>query len=368
MMPANQELDIKLSALRSLLTKHDAEAILLRRVSSFAWATCGAKSYVNTATTEGAASLLITREKAYLATNNIEAPRLEHEEGLRSQGWEFIVSPWETPQQALNKTIAGKNLISDVPFANAKDVGAEICRLRARLTPRESERFVQLGSLCAEIMSATAQVIKPGMSEFKLAAVMGKEAQERNVQPIVNLVATDDRTYRFRHPLPTNKMLEKYAMLVLSGRWGGLVCSISRLVYFGKVPQDLMQRIQATAYVNAVLISHSRIGNRLQDILALGKAAYAETGFPDEWRHHHQGGVIGYEPREYLATSEAEDYLVPGQALAWNPTIAGAKMEDSIIVDQNSIRNLTVTPLWPVEPIKILEQSGTVLCALALEL
>ena len=65
--------------LPDLLAKHHLEALLLQRVSSFAWATCGAASYINTAATTGDASLLITPSGRYVLTNNIEAPRLEQE-------------------------------------------------------------------------------------------------------------------------------------------------------------------------------------------------------------------------------------------------------------------------------------------------
>jgi len=71
-MPSTySEFETKINILRETLEKHDVDALLLRRVSSFAWATCGAASYVNSATTEGAASLVITRDHLYLVTNNI---------------------------------------------------------------------------------------------------------------------------------------------------------------------------------------------------------------------------------------------------------------------------------------------------------
>ena len=368
-MSANKsELEIKLDILRGLLDKHNADAILLRRVSSFAWATCGAASYVNTATTEGAASLIITRDEMLLLTNNIEAPRLEQEEALPAQGWKMIISPWETPLKGLQNLVAGKKLIGDTTFANGQDISAELSRLRSRLTTQEGQRFLTLGALCADAISAAAQAIHPGMSEFELAAILGRESQQRGIQPIVNLIATDERAYHYRHPLPTAKKLEKHALLVLSGRQQGLVCSVSRMVSFSKPSVELARRIRAAAYVNAVLIAHSRPGSALRDILALGKGAYEAMGFPDEWKHHHQGGVIGYEPREYLATSESEDILSDGQALAWNPTIAGAKMEDSILITQNSIKIMTPTPLWPIEEIRIPGQTDTVPCTLALEI
>lgn len=363
----NLELESKILALRGLLEKHHADAILLRNVSSFAWATCGAASYVNTAVTEGAASLVITQEKMFLATNNIEAPRLEQEEDLPAQGWEFVISPWESPLQGLHKLVESKRLVSDVPFSGAMNISPEIARLRTHLTAQEGDRIRHLGRLCAETIHAAAQAVLPGMREYELAALLGGEAQNRGIQPIVNLVATDERAYRYRHPLPTDKKLEKYALLVLSGRQRGLVCSISRLVHFGKLPSELDRRIQAAARVNATYIAHSRPGISLQEVLSRGQAAYAATGYPEEWHHHHQGGVTGYEPREYLATPQSSDRISEGQAVAWNPTVAGAKMEDTILVGSNYNEILTATTLWPIEEIEIPGQPGIVPCALALE-
>jgi len=362
----NLECSTKQQQMRSLLDKHEADALLLRRVSSFAWATCGAASYVNTATTEGAASLLVTREATYLATNNIEAPRLQDEEKLAEQGWEFIVSPWDTPLQGLLHLTNGKKLISDVAFGNAKDIAPEISRLRAHLTIEEGERFRQLGKLCAESISAAAQSVRLGMTEFELAALLGGEAQRRGVQPIVNLVATDERAYR--HPLPTAKKLQKYALLVLSGRQRGLVCSVSRMIHFGKAPAELQSRIHAAARVNAAFIAHSRPGRNLGDLLALGQAAYAAAGYPEEWQNHHQGGVTGYEPREYIATPGGQDVLAVGQALAWNPTVLGAKMEDTILLGAQTNEIVTSTSLWQVEEVDVEGCPNAIPCSLTLQL
>jgi len=345
------ELSTKLTSLYTLLDKHHAEAVLLRRVSSFAWATCGAASYVNIATSEGAASLVITREKHYLVTNNIEAPRLQDEEKLAEQGWEFVISPWPVPLKGLNDLLAGITFLSDVPFGNGKDIGAEISHLRTYLAKEECQRLRDLGRQCADSITSAAHRVHSGMTEFEIAALIGGEAQRRGIQPIVNLVATDER--RYRHPLPSAKKLEKFALLVLSGRRYGLVCSVSRMVHFGRIPAEMERKIHAVAQVNAAFIAHSRPGMSLGALFEIGQATYADAGYPGEWQHHHQGGVIGYEPREYIATPGGVDVLAAGQALAWNPTIAGAKMEDTILVGEATNEILTSTPLWPVELIEV---------------
>jgi antitoxin VapB len=168
--------------------------------------------------------------------------------------------------------------------------------------------------------------------------------------------------------LPTEKKLDKYAMLVLCGRLFGLVCSITRLVHFGTLSEDLNRRVSAAAQVNATLIAGSRPKRRLSEVLAEAQRSYANVGFPTEWQQHHQGGIAGYEPREILATPTSTEEIVEGQVLAWNPSIAGVKMEDTIVVGLHSNEILTPTPLWPVMPIKISGMPGTVLSHLVLEI
>ncbi|MGW8225507.1 MAG: aminopeptidase P family N-terminal domain-containing protein, partial [Anaerolineales bacterium] len=70
----NDELKIKIERIRYLLAAHDLDALLVQRVTNFAWLSCGGASYVNTAEESGTAALLVTPDARYLITNNIEAP------------------------------------------------------------------------------------------------------------------------------------------------------------------------------------------------------------------------------------------------------------------------------------------------------
>ncbi|MCL5950159.1 MAG: M24 family metallopeptidase [Chloroflexi bacterium] len=347
------EFDEKQARVSSLLAEHNLDVLLLQRVSSFAWATCGAASYVNAASTDGASSLLIGPNGHYLITNNIEAPRLEQEERLDAQGWQFRAGPWHESEATIAELTRGLKLGADGLYPGATDLSREVSHLRAALTPEEGDRFRELGRLCAEAMSAATHAVRPAMTEYEISALVARETQLRGAQPTVNLVATDERVLRFRHPLPTNKRLERYAMLVLCGRKWGLVCSITRLVYFGHLPDDLRRKAEATARVDATLIAGSCPGRTLGAIFAMAKTAYAETGYPNEWRHHHQGGPAGYEPREFLATPDSTEVIALGQAYAWNPSIAGTKSEDTVLIGEHGTEEVTSIRGWPMQSISL---------------
>jgi Xaa-Pro aminopeptidase len=344
------ELDAVLNSIRGLLVARELDALLLQRVSSFAWATCGAASYINTAASTGVASLLITPSGRYLIADNIEAPRLEREEQLAAQGWQFEIGPWYEPSAALDRLTAGLKLGADWPYPGAVNLSHEIAELRSVLTPEAGARFRGLGQASAEAVNAAAQAVTPGLTEYEIAAHLALEAQRRGAQPIVVLVATDERIFNFRHPLPTSKRLERYGMLILCGRQHGLVASITRLVHFGPLPAELRRKAEATARIDAAMIAATRPGATVGDVFQKTIEAYAQAGYPDEWKLHHQGGPAGYEPRELLATPGSPFKVQAGQTYAWNPSITGTKSEDTFLVGADGQPNevLTVTPGWPM--------------------
>jgi Xaa-Pro aminopeptidase len=302
--------------IQALLESHKLDALLLREVSSFAWATCGAASYINTAVSHGTSQLLITKSKRFLITNNIEVTRLIQEEELTEQHWKIIAPDWHNTDDPLGPLVRGLRIGSDSPWPDSVDLSGAITQMRVNLTEPEIMRFRRLGKLCAQAMEATVRAVKPGQSEHRIAAKLSHETGKRGIQAIVNLVGTDERIFSFRHPLPTEKKLERYAMIVLCGRKWGLVCSLTRLIHFGPLPIDLQEKAEAVARVDATFIAHTRPGQRLGDIFKCGIEAYADTGYPDEWQYHHQGGVAGYEPRESIATSCSEEVISVGQVYA----------------------------------------------------
>jgi antitoxin VapB len=285
-----------------------------------------------------------------LITNNIEAPRFEQEEGLKAQGWEFRVSRWHEPAP---EAAQGLKLGTDLARPGAVDLSDEIAHLRADLLPEEGERFRKLGRLCGQAMDSAIRAVRPGQTEQQLAAILEQETQSRGIQPIVALIATDDRIFKFRHPLPAGKKLERYAMLVLCGRQFGLVASITRLVHFGPLPAELRRKMEATAKVDAAFIAATRPGCSVGEVFQTAVDAYAAAGFADEWHLHHQGGPAGYEPREYLGLPGRAEVVTAGQAYAWNPSITGVKSEDTILVGEAGNEVVTAIDGWPTVAVEL---------------
>jgi antitoxin VapB len=343
----------KLARVRELLAARSLDGVVLDRVANFAWLTEGGASYVNTASTFGAVSMLITADKQYVLTNNIEATRMAAEEPVEGLGYELVVDPWFGPNAAANKLLSGKRLGSDGGRPGSVDLTAEIAALRLPRTPLELARFQQLGQACARAMDTAIRQVRPGLTEMEIAGLLAGATYAQGALPIVNLIATDERIFRFRHPLPTEKKLQRYAMLVLCGRRQGLVASITRLVHFGPLPEELQRKQQACAQVDATFIAKTRPGALLSDVFAAAQQAYADTGFGDQWQFHHQGGPAAYEPREFVATPSNGHAVQVGEVYAWNPSIAGVKSEDTIVVgpDQNEV--LTTVSGWPMLQVQV---------------
>ncbi len=341
------EIGNRLDRIRRWLAENNLDALHLVRASSFSWATCGASAYVNLASTEGAASLLITQDKQYLFASNIEAARLECEENLANQGWKFRVTPWYAPDDDLIIDMHGSRIGVDRALPGFVDCSQKLARLRALLTPEEGLRFRDLCQRCAQAMEDAIQAVRPGQTEHEIAGLLAHAVEKRGPQVIVNLVAADERIFSYRHPIPTFNKLRKYAMLIVCGRQYGLVCSLTRLIHFGPLPDDIRKKSQAVAIVDAAMIAATRPGRTLGDIFQVAVDGYAHAGYPREWELHHQGGPAGYEPREYYATPASMDGVVAGQVYAWNPSITGSKSEDTIWVGEGNNEILTAIPGWP---------------------
>lgn len=99
--------------------------------------------------------------------------------------------------------------------------------------------------------------------------------------------------------------------------------------------------------VEAAAFAASRPGATLGDVYRQIATAYVSSGYPGAEADHHQGGLAGYRSREEIATPGSLTRIGEGAALAWNPSLPGAKIEDTVVVGAADQEVLTVDPDWP---------------------
>ena len=199
------------------MAERGLDVVWIQRADNFAWLTGGIDSVVNVADLAGVASIVVTPDAATVWTTTIEAPRLEAD-GILDRGFDIRVTPWESSAGRPE----GARLGSDMPQSGMSDISDGLMRLRLKLGANEQERFRALAADCAQAMNAAIYRVKPGQTEAAIGGGVADELRRFNITPIVVLIATDERIFRFRHPLPTMKPLDRYAMLVLCGRKDGL--------------------------------------------------------------------------------------------------------------------------------------------------
>jgi len=351
-MDRNQEIAEKRRRVREFIERASIDGVLLDSQALFAWYTGGGENRVALAADGGAAKLIITRDRDYVLANNIEAPRLEAEALAGCEGLELVVVDWPDEAYAVSERIAklaaGRRIAAEGGRGGSL-LPASFAELTYALTEREVERYRALGADCSAAMETACRAVSPGASEHEIAAVLAKEILARDVIPQVLLAAADERIARFRHPLATGKRVESCFMAVCCGKRGGLIASLTRLVHFGPLPEELERKHAAVGVVDAALIGGTRPGRVIGEIFAEGQRAYAHTGFPEEWRLHHQGGPTGYQARSFRATPDEQRKVLEDQAFAWNPSIAGTKSEDTILARADGPEILTATKDWPTK-------------------
>jgi antitoxin VapB len=274
-------------------------------------------------------------------------------------GIEVIDWPWydaAAAERVAKELIAGRTIAADVSdigefnhfnagFSKLPDAFNE---LRWSLTPAEVERYRDGARRTSIAMEAACRRLTRGINEHEVSGILDEEMHRHALNPVVNLIASDDRIAKYRHPIAANKRVERSVMLVICSEFAGLITSMTRFVSFVPLTDDLKRRQRAVANVDAAINFSTRPGRTLGEMFQVLQNAYAEQGFVDEWKLHHQGGSAGYSAREAVAVPNHPAVVRENQAFAWNPSITGVKSEDTMLASGGGIEFLTQPSKdWP---------------------
>lgn len=341
-----QQQDVRVEALRRLCAQKGASALLLELSHNTAWL-LGGRTHVGLAGSQGICQVLVTEERIYLITSNIEGERLRQEE-LGGDVLEIFQYPWYSggEQQAFLHRLCPQGYLTE------RDCEGELYELRTCLLPEEREELRKNCRTASALMEAVCGSVKKGMTEHALSGLLAERCYRAGMEPIVVLAAGEKRLPLYRHPLSTDTPVERFAMLSLGARKNGRYVSITRTVSFGEPEEQLREtqgkvnRLAAMLYTEAVPgIAGGVLCKKLQ-------AAYEKEGIGAEFFLHHQGGASGFQARESKITPEDPHILRHWQAYAFNPSAGCYKNEDMLLVGEQHNEVLTATPGLPTEQVE----------------
>ncbi|HYF65283.1 MAG TPA: M24 family metallopeptidase [Herpetosiphonaceae bacterium] len=346
------EIETKLGLIRQLLLSNGLAAVRLRGVDWFAWATGGGSSVIILTDEAGVAEVLVTAHAALILTDTIEEDRLRAEEVPAE--YAVWAAPWSETQARDShvRELAGAGLIaSDRPATGERELPAALVAAKRRLLPEEIERYRRLGAQTSSAVTEVMTAARPDWTERDLAGAAAEALWARGIDPALTLTGGERRLPLYGHITPTAERLGGRAMLVVCARGHGLYANMTRFVQFRAPSAEERELSAAVARIESAAWAASRVGAALGDTYAEIERAYAAAGWPDATRRLHQGGTTGYRSREVVARPGADTRIEANTALAWNPSLPGVKIEDTILVGERGLEILTADPVWPTEQI-----------------
>jgi Xaa-Pro dipeptidase len=317
---------------RAVLESTGLDAVVLRRPENFAWYSGGADNRVDHASTTGVAEIVVTRHGDHVVTTNIEAARMREEQ---VPGWDVVEYEWHAgPGDLVGELAGGLAIGADAPDPSATevDVAGLIAPLRYRLDDDAIERYRAVAADTMAAVEAACAALTPAMSETEAAGAVTAACRAAGLFTSALMVGGAARIPRHRHPIPAGAPLSARVMVVVCAERGGLYANLTRFVHFEPPDAELTAKLEACQGILAHLREATRPGRTLGDVFEDCRAFYADAGFPDAWRHHHQGGLTGYRSRELIAAPGATHEISAGQAFAWNPSLPGAKAEETFVL------------------------------------
>lgn len=347
-----QEVRHKLAQMRAALTESGATGLRLRGTDWFSWATAGLGHTVLLAAETGVAEVLVTRDRAWLLTNEIEAARFRDEElPSVSECYELSSHPWadgDQPEAFVKDVTSNGKVFSDRPTNQESSLPPSLLHHKRTLQPEELDRYRLVGRLASEAMTEVMNQAQPDWTEWQLAGAGAAALWQRGLHPALTLAAGERRLPLYRHPTPTHETIGHHAMLVFCARGYGLYANLTRFVYLGAMSSELADRHHQVMQVEAAALNACKLDVPLSSVYQTLADAYTRVGHSDEIQAHHQGGTTGYLAREIVATPSTPITLAANTAIAWNPSLVGAKEEDTfVLLPDGTLENLTFDPSWP---------------------
>jgi Xaa-Pro dipeptidase len=336
----------------------DERALLLTTPASVNWRTGGLSDPIDVTASSDPVWVIDCNAGSALITNEIEAPRLEHDFRVSALGWDVLTVPWFDDEARLTRACEYANVAPLALLSDAADLGHSVkdvlTRSRLVLSDAEREDLRDLGTLAGVALGTGMDAWRPGITtDFEVASAISAALELEGARAVCLIVGGDDRLREFRHPLAVGDVVNDALMAVVVAKRAGLHVAATRLCT-RSADDEIVTLMKSLGSINDAVLDTSLPGGTWGDTMIALALAYDDAGHHNAWREHFQGGPIGFEQREFeLAPTQIDSPFWSverraGTAVAWNPSLrGGAKIEETYLIG-DSLELLTATPAWPL--------------------
>ncbi len=329
------------------------DSVVLGRADSIAWFTGGGELSRDLYSERAAALLFVNRNSRAVVCDNVQSARIFEEE-VGGLGFQLKERPWyDEPARLIEELGHNKRLASDLHHFSWPCCHDRIRDLRLPLSTRERHLLRTLGRTVTLAVEATCRNFMPGENEADVAGHLAHRLLREGVVPVDLRVASEDRLERFRQPTFKAAPIHKQATIAVVGRRQGLCAGLTRTVSFGDPDPVFLRSHNLAAMVDATCIFFSRPGETVAGVFKRSKRIYEKYGHPDEWVLDYQGCLTGYSPVEFRFLPESPLVLKSNMAVRWSPSVASARCEDTVVIDERGYEVVTEAQNWPLNEVLV---------------
>jgi Xaa-Pro aminopeptidase len=224
----------------------------------------------------------------------------------------------------------------------------------------ELAAIAQAVAITDETMAHLMTFVRPGMTEIAVVDEIVRFMRAKGSDGLAfDPVVAGGPNAALPHAVPSERPLAAGETIIIDmgARYAGYCADMTRTICLGDAPERVRQVYGAVLRSLDTCEAGLRAGLSGQQADALAREALAAKGFGEQFVHgtgHGLGLEIHEDPR--LSSYAAEDMLAANMAVTVEPGVyipgwGGVRIEDTVVVLEDGIRNLTHSPRALVVPL-----------------
>ncbi len=228
-------------------------------------------------------------------------------------------------------------------------VGDMVSSMRMVKDETELANMRMAAKIADTAFAETVKLMKCGMTEIEVAAELEYRMRKNGSSAVSfdTIVASGENAAK-PHGTASDKALEAGDFVVMDFGciYNGYCSDMTRTVAVGEVSEEQRMVYNSVLYTQLKILNNIRPQIKCRDMDILARKVLDDFGFA-EYFGHSLGHGVGIEIHEQpTLSSKSEILLQPGMVVTVEPGVYfdgkfGVRIEDTVIITENSIENLT---------------------------